>query len=125
MEEQPDLAMEVNIKRLLNNKNDSNLKKETNQKKTKKYASQLLSKQEEGWWNEWKVKASTLMESVGIMVRNKIERDIQISLAIPSLFWERVSRNALRTLPTSSSFAQQQQQWIAKLLLLPSTNSTD
>jgi hypothetical protein len=134
LEEQPDLAMEVNIKRLLNNKNDSYMKKDANlKKKKKKYASQLLSKQEdnEGWWNEWRVKASTLIESVGIMVRNKIERDIQISLTIPSLFWERVSRNALRTLPTSSSFAQQQQQreWISKLLLLPppanSTNDDD
>jgi hypothetical protein len=133
LEEQPDLAMEVNIKRLLNNKSDSYMNKDANQKKKKKkkYASQLLSKQEEneGWWNEWKVKASTIIESVGIMVRNKIERDIQISLAIPSLFWERVSRNALRTLPTSSSFAAQQQQqreWISKLLLLPpSANSTN
>lgn len=130
LEEQPDLAMETNLKRLLLLKNNNTTTNTNNinpkkKKKTKKYASQILSNQEENtsWWNSWRVKASSVLESVGIMVRNKIERDIQVTLAIPTVFWDRISRETVRILPSSSS-SSSPQQMIQKLFLLPPTSSS-
>mmetsp|Transcript_12629 Transcript_12629/g.18138 ORF Transcript_12629/g.18138 Transcript_12629/m.18138 type:complete len:710 (-) Transcript_12629:56-2185(-) len=139
LEEQPDLAMEQNIQRLLAKNEEWSRRqrsKETTDKETtessskdtpNKYSSQFIQTvtSTPDWWKSLAVKSSTLLESVGLVLVNKLERDIKLSLALGGFFWERVARDStrvlkaasstpLRALSSNSSFVQQK-------LLLPST----
>lgn len=53
------------------------------------------------WWNSLTAKAASILESVGLAITNKIERDLNLSLALGGFFWERAARDTTRALKAS------------------------
>jgi len=116
LEDNIDLAMENNLKRLLEKDKEAKLKRQqtstranttstsSTQENDKKYASKTLNTiKDESFWNSIRAKADSLLESASIFLSNKIERDSQLLAALGLFTIDRIKRDVARALPAVST----------------------
>lgn len=121
LEDNIDLAMENNLKRLLEKDKEAKLKRQqtstrartananttstsSTQENNKKYASKTLNTiKDESFWNSIRAKADSLLESASIFLSNKIERDSQLLAALGLFTIDRIKRDVARALPAVST----------------------
>jgi len=110
LEDQPDLAMEDNINRLLR-KNEMWKREQAeqkingeNQSKETKYSSKVMQTVTAGpnFWNTIRAKAAEVLEQVGLAIANKIERDLSLSVSLGAFFLERAAKDTSRALKASA-----------------------
>lgn len=116
LEDNIDLAMENNLKRLLDKDKEAKLKRQqtstranttstsSTQENNNKYASKTLNTiKDESFWNSIRAKADSLLESASIFLSNKIERDSQLLAALSLFTIDRIKRDVARALPAVST----------------------